>query len=75
VGWVAIATSRQLYIENESVQEPVCRLDEVVRCHECSVKRIVRAKLIRNNVKVREVVLISVELLITVILDGKKQSR
>jgi len=56
--------------ENDSVQEvvwapgPVCLLDEVVGNHECSAKSIICAKLVGNNVKVREVVVIWVELLL-----------
>jgi len=55
VGWMAITTPK-----NSSVQEvvwapgPVCLLEEFVRNHECSVKRIISTKLIGNNVEVRE---------------------
>jgi hypothetical protein len=56
--------------ENDPVQEvlwapgPVCLLDEVVGNHECSAKSIIRAKLVGNNVKVRKVIVICVELLL-----------
>jgi len=76
VGWLANATP-----ENASVQEavwapgPVCLLEEFVRNHEFSVKRIISAKLIGNNVEVREVVVICFELLLTVSLNRRQQSR
>jgi len=76
VGWVANATP-----ENASVQEvvwapePVCLLEEFVRNNECSVKLIISAKLIGNSVGVREVVVMVVELLLTVSLDRRQQSR
>ena len=67
--------------ENDSVQEtvwaprPVCLLDEFVRNHECSVTRIISAKLIGNNVEIREVVVIWVQLLLNISLDRMQQSR
>jgi hypothetical protein len=66
--------------ENDSVQQavwapgPVCFLEEFVRNRACSVKRV-SAKLIENNVEVREVVVIRVELLLTISLDRMQQSR
>ena len=67
--------------ENDWVQEavwapaPVCLLDEFVRNQECSVKRIICAKLTGNNEEVREVVGIWVELLLIISLDRMQQSR
>jgi len=66
--------------ENDSIQEavwtpvPVCLLDEFVRNQECSVKRIICAKLIGNNVEVREVVVRWIELLLSINLNRIQQS-
>jgi hypothetical protein len=47
----------------------------IVRNHECSAKCIICGKLIGNNVEVREVFVIWVELLLTISLDTMQQSR